>query len=168
MTVSMRVMSAGDGYRYLLKSVAAGDGDRAMAMPLTRYYAETGCPPGRWVGAGLEALASEAVLPGNVVTEAQLERLIGLGLHPVTGEALGAAYIVPAASGGGRASRDDPAHLGSSGTSAGGADVRAPRSGRRRPVAGYDYTFSVPKSVSVLWGLADAGSQELLVQAHHD
>jgi conjugative relaxase-like TrwC/TraI family protein len=35
-------------------------------------------------------------------------------------------------------------------------------------VAGYDYTFSVPKSVSVLWGLADAGSQELLVKAHHD
>ncbi|MDR1427767.1 MAG: relaxase domain-containing protein, partial [Bifidobacteriaceae bacterium] len=39
---------------------------------------------------------------------------------------------------------------------------------KRRPVAGYDYTFSVPKSVSVLWGLADAGSQELLVKAHHD
>jgi hypothetical protein len=30
--------------------------------------------------------------------------------------------------------------------------------GTRRTVAGYDYTFSVPKSVSVLWGLADAGT----------
>lgn len=28
MTVSMRVMSAGDGYKYLLRTVAAGDGDR--------------------------------------------------------------------------------------------------------------------------------------------
>ena len=34
MTVSMRVMSAGDGYKYLLKSVAAGDGDRSLSTCL--------------------------------------------------------------------------------------------------------------------------------------
>jgi hypothetical protein len=34
MTVSMRVMSAGDGYRYLLKTVAAADGDRPLSTPL--------------------------------------------------------------------------------------------------------------------------------------
>ena len=39
MTVSMRVMSAGDGYKYLLRSVAAGDGNRPLSTPLTRYYA---------------------------------------------------------------------------------------------------------------------------------
>ncbi|VEW10571.1 Multifunctional conjugation protein TraI [Brevibacterium casei] len=33
---------------------------------------------------------------------------------------------------------------------------------------GFDYTFSVPKSVSVLWGVADAGTQALIAQAHHD
>jgi hypothetical protein len=33
MTVSMRVMTAGDGYKYLLKSVAAGDGDRSLSTP---------------------------------------------------------------------------------------------------------------------------------------
>lgn len=42
MTVSMRVMSAGDGYKYLLRTVAAGDGDRSLSTPLTRYYAEQG------------------------------------------------------------------------------------------------------------------------------
>lgn len=42
MTVSMRVMSAGDGYKYLLRSVAAADGDRSLSTPLTRYYAEEG------------------------------------------------------------------------------------------------------------------------------
>ena len=47
MTVSMRVMSAGDGYKYLLRSVAAADGDRSLSTPLTRYYAEEGTPPGR-------------------------------------------------------------------------------------------------------------------------
>src|SRR5690625_560580 len=47
MTVSMRVMSAGDGYKYLLRTVAAGDGDRSLSTPLTRYYAEQGAPWGR-------------------------------------------------------------------------------------------------------------------------
>ena len=44
MTVSMRVMSAGDGYKYLLRSIAAADGDRSLSTPLTRYYAEEGTP----------------------------------------------------------------------------------------------------------------------------
>jgi len=36
MTVSMRVMSAGDGYKCLLRMVAAADGDRPLSTPLTR------------------------------------------------------------------------------------------------------------------------------------
>lgn len=47
MTVSMRVMSAGDGYKYLLRTVAAGDGQRSLSTPLTRYYSAKGTPPGR-------------------------------------------------------------------------------------------------------------------------
>lgn len=47
MKVSMRVMSAGNGYKYLLRSVAASDGDRSLSTPLTRYYAEQGTPRGR-------------------------------------------------------------------------------------------------------------------------
>ena len=39
--------------------------------------------------------------------------------------------------------------------------------GSQTATAGFDYTFSVPKSVSVLWGVADAGSQSLIVDAHH-
>jgi conjugative relaxase-like TrwC/TraI family protein len=39
--------------------------------------------------------------------------------------------------------------------------------GRRRAVAGFDFTFSVPKSVSVLWGVADADLQAMIVEAHH-
>ncbi|WP_203230866.1 relaxase domain-containing protein, partial [Agromyces humi] len=38
----------------------------------------------------------------------------------------------------------------------------------RRAVAGFDFTFSVPKSASVLWGVADAATQEIIVTAHHD
>lgn len=141
-TVSMRVMSAGDGFRYLLRSVAVGDGDRSLSTPLTRYYSAEGTPPGRWMGSGLPSLRSDEISDGTEVTEEQLQRLIGCGCHPATGEALGRAY---------------PSY------------ERAPghETSRRRAVAGYDFTFSIPKSASVLWGIADATTQALIVQAHH-
>lgn len=72
MTVSMRVMSAGDGYKYLLRAVAAGDGDRSLSTPLTRYYVEAGSPPGFWLGSGLPALSGGAIHAGDRVSEAQL------------------------------------------------------------------------------------------------
>lgn len=53
MTASMRVMSAGDGFKYLFKSVVAGEGDGSLSTPLTRYYTEAGSPPGFWMGSGL-------------------------------------------------------------------------------------------------------------------
>ena len=140
-TVSMRVMSAGDGFRYLLRTVAAGDGDRSLSTPLTRYYSAKGTPPGRWMGSGLHALGS-TIVEGSEVSEEQLQRLIGLGCDPVTGEPLGRAYPVYEK----------------------GSDVAT---ARRRAVAGYDFTFSIPKSASVLWGVADATTQALIVQAHH-
>ena len=40
----MRVMSAGDGYKYLLRTVAASDGDRSLSTPLTRYSNAEGTP----------------------------------------------------------------------------------------------------------------------------
>jgi len=144
-TVSMRVMSAGDGYKYLLRSVAAGDGNRPLSTPLTRYYAAEGTPPGRWMGSGLQGLANNDIAEGDVVAESQLQLLIGMGRDPNTGEPLGRAfpeYRVAAA--------------GESGDS------------RRRAVAGYDLTFSIPKSASVLWGVADAATQTLIADAHHN
>ena len=57
-TVSMRVMSAGRGYDYLLKSVVRGDRDMGGTTALTRYYTEEGTPPGRWLGSGLHALGN--------------------------------------------------------------------------------------------------------------
>lgn len=35
------------------------------------------------------------------------------------------------------------------------------------PVAGFDLIFSVPKSVSMLWSVADGGTQALVAQGHH-
>ncbi len=91
MVVSLRRMSAGHGYKYLLKTVVVGDGERDLSTPLTRYYAETGTPPGRWMGSGVADLGLKE---GSEVTQAQLELLIGHGRHPLTGEQLGRAYPV--------------------------------------------------------------------------
>lgn len=92
MTVSMRVMSAGDGYKYLLRTAAAGDGDRSLSTPLTRYYSAEGTPPGRWMGDGLSALGSGQLVPGDEVSEAQLQLLVGMGCDPITRAPLGRAY----------------------------------------------------------------------------
>jgi conjugative relaxase-like TrwC/TraI family protein len=152
-TVSMRVMSAGDGYKYLLRTVAVGDGIRALSTPLTRYYSAHGTPPGRWMGDGLRGMASGLVAVGDEVTESQLQLLIGQGRDPVTGEALGRAY---------------PAYGHAQSPEASVPDAREPVGGRRRAVAGYDFTFSIPKSASALWGIADASTQACIARAHHE
>lgn len=171
MTVSMRVMSAGDGYKYLLRTVAAADGDRSLSTPLTRYYAEKGSPPGRWMGSGLPALGGGRIVSGEEVSEAQLQLLVGMGRDPITGDPLGRAYPAYATAAErieARAADLDSA-LAPAEKREQVAKIEAEENARatRRAVAGFDYTFSVPKSASVLWAVADAGTQALIADAHH-
>jgi hypothetical protein len=117
-----------------MSSVARGDGAPHAADNLTRYYAESGTPPGRFLGAGLAGLANGAgVEPGTEVTDQHLFRMLGMLQDPVTSEQLGRMPD----------------------------QVKIDPDGRqtRRPVAGFDLTFSVPKSVSAMWALADAETQ---------
>ena len=51
--LTIRKLSLGQGYRYLMDSIAVGDGRVDPSSELTRYYAESGTPPGRWKGNGL-------------------------------------------------------------------------------------------------------------------
>ena len=171
MTVSMRVMSAGDGYKYLLRTVAAGDGDRSLSTPLTRYYNAEGTPPGRWLGAGVATLGGGRISVGDQVSEAQLQLLVGMGRDPITGEPLGRAYPeyrTVAERIEARTSALDPA-LGPASRAEAVAAIDTEEAGRgtRRAVAGFDFTFSIPKSASVLWAVADAGTQALIADAHH-
>lgn len=167
----MRVMSAGDGYRYLLKSVAAGDGNRDLTEPLTRYYQEKGSPPGFWAGTALAGLNAESITTGAEVTEDQLRLLLGQGRHPETGEHLGSPYRVFLTQTERVKRRTDglPEHLSEEDRAAQIERIHAEEKERpqRHPVAGYDYTFSVPKSVSVWWAVADGGTQALIARAHH-
>lgn len=171
MTVSMRVMSAGDGYKYLLRTVAAGDGDRSLSTPLTRYYAEQGSPPGRWVGQGLGGIGAGLLSTGDQVTESQLQLLVGMGRDPITGDPLGRAYqyFAPVSERIETRVAELDGALSPAVRAEQVAQIEAEETerGTRRAVAGFDYTFSIPKSASVLWAVADAGTQALIAQAHH-
>lgn len=176
MTVSIKRISAGDGYRYLMQSVAVGDGNRSVSTPMTRYYTEAGTPPGRWMGSGLDGLGAGRGIPrGSVVTEEQLFQLLGMGADPVTGEAIGMSPQ--------RATPDYRARVRTrisalpTALSAVERDRRIEEirhdertretAGGRKAVTGFDLTFSVPKSVSAVWAVADAATQARIVDAHH-
>ena len=87
----MRVMSAGDGYKYLLRTIAAADGERSLSTPLTRYYTEEGAP-GTWMGAALHGLGDGQIAFGDEVSESQLQLLIGMGRDPVSGDTARAGF----------------------------------------------------------------------------
>ncbi|WP_257029978.1 MobF family relaxase [Nocardioides cavernae] len=169
--MSMRRMSAGSGYQYLLRSVAAGDGNRVLSTPLTRYYFEVGTPSGRWLGSGVGAFGTGRLRSGMQVSEEQLALLIGMGRDPITGEQLGRAY--PSYKNLSDRIDERVAALDPEMTQEECAAERTrmeaeeTAAGIRRAVAGFDLTFSVPKSVSVLWGVADAVTQKRIVAAHH-
>jgi conjugative relaxase-like TrwC/TraI family protein len=138
---------------------------------LTRYYNAEGTPPGRWLGSGLTALGDGRLREGDTVSEAQLQLLIGMGRDPLSGDPLGRAYPAYAT----RAERIEKRaealgpDLTDGEREAAVAQIAAEEAAApsRRAVAGYDFTFSVPKSASVLWAVADAGVQERIAAAHH-
>lgn len=77
--MSLHKLTAGDGYTYLTRQVAAHDATERGHSGLSDYYSERGESPGRWWGAGLEALSLES---GSEVTEPQMRALFGEGRHP--------------------------------------------------------------------------------------
>ena len=80
--MSLRKLTAGDGYSYLTRQVAAHDSTEKGHTSLADYYDEKGESPGRWMGSGLAGLA---MTPGEAVTAAQMKSLFGLGMHPNAG-----------------------------------------------------------------------------------
>ncbi|MCA2322832.1 relaxase domain-containing protein, partial [Mycobacterium intracellulare] len=96
MTMTSHKLTAGDGYQYLIRQVAAVDTTARGRAPLIDYYSTKGESPGRWVGSGLASLSSTRARPvppedlakvwavpvDSPVTEAQMKALFGEGLHP--------------------------------------------------------------------------------------
>jgi conjugative relaxase-like TrwC/TraI family protein len=134
--ISIRRISLGGGYRYLMNSVAAGDGNPEPSKGLAHYYASTGTPPGVFLGSGLADLdGGRGVVPGSQVSEENLSNMLGACSDPVSGEPVGSRPRAPA----------------------GGA-----------PVAGFDLTFSISKSISVMWALGDDETRSVIEKCHRE
>ena len=77
MTATLHKLTAGDGYTYLTRQVAAGDSSELGYNSLGDYYSVKGEAPGSWAGAGLTVLGVD-----GQVTEQQMINLFGTGIHP--------------------------------------------------------------------------------------
>src|ERR1035438_1218417 len=88
--MSLHKLTAGGGYTYLTRQVAAADATHRGRAPLGDFYAARGESPGVWVGSGLSGLAG--VDPGDHVSAAQMRALFGQGRHP-NADAISAAMI---------------------------------------------------------------------------
>src|SRR5690606_13903167 len=124
-----------------------------------------------WLGAGVATLGGGRISVGDQVSEAQLQLLVGMGRDPITGEPLGRAYPeyrsvaerVEARTG----ALDPSLGPASRAEAVAAIETEEAERGTRRAVAGFDFTFSIPKSASALWAVADAGTQTLIADAHH-
>ena len=75
--MNLHKLSAGNGYTYLTRQVAANDAADTGYANLGEYYSERGESPGVWLGRGLAGLDG-GPQPGDVVHEAQMVALFGM------------------------------------------------------------------------------------------
>jgi len=218
--MSLHKLTAGSGYDYLTRQVAAMDSTEKGYTGLASYYTERGETPGVWVGTGCDAI--QAGFAASVVTAEQMQALFGAGTSPIGPElvrALGkdvSSTELSAAVRLGSPFRLSPdasvfrvevarqiaalnRSLGRPATAPVSVDERAgnrtkvardmfavefgraPLDAREltgfiarksRPVAttvaGFDLTFSPPKSVSTLWAVANRGIAARIEAAHRE
>ena len=79
--MSMHKLTAGSGYDYLTRQVAALDSTEKGHTGLAAYYAERGEKPGVWIGAGMAGI--DGLNAGDPVTAEQMRALFGSGMHPL-------------------------------------------------------------------------------------
>lgn len=161
-----------DAWGYLLDSVST-EHDRERAGDKASYYMANGTPPGIWAGAGLAALGLSQT---SELTRDQLEKLFGEGVHPLTGSAIGRKWNIPTpleqrieeriaqAAATPENWKLDPAEVEQLFD-----QIRTEEMERPVPqsVAGFEFVFSPPKSVSAWWALADPELKDEIRQAHH-
>lgn len=143
MTVDIKVIRAGQMYRYYLRQTVVGDGRRPARTPLRVAQEQAGVPAGRWMGRGLAVLG---LAPGEEVTEAQLRNLFGeWGRHPdadrIEAERLAAG--------------DSPKKA-----------FKAGALGRQVAVTGVDFVFRPQPTIYLLWALGDEETRRVIEAAH--
>ncbi len=191
--MTLQKLSAGSGYEYLTRQVAALDSTEKGSIPLADYYAAKGEAPGRWIGSGLGGIDALAI--NDIVTAEQMKHLFGTGCDPITGRPLGAAYKVygnetvhafearvdellahssmptspeRAVARSAAAREFFVAEHGREPATAHELSAALAKYSRPRQtaVAGFDLTFSPVKSVSALWAIAPPEVAAKIEQAH--
>ena len=84
--MSIHKLSAGSGYDYLTRQVAALDATEKGHVGLASYYTERGETPGAWIGTGLAGI--DGLNAGDAVTAEQMRALFGAGMHPLAAQRL--------------------------------------------------------------------------------
>jgi conjugative relaxase-like TrwC/TraI family protein len=79
--MSVHKLTAGAGYDYLTRQVAALDSTEKGHTGLASYHTERGESPGMWIGSGLDWI--DGLTAGDPVTAEQMRALFGCGLHPL-------------------------------------------------------------------------------------
>jgi conjugative relaxase-like TrwC/TraI family protein len=79
--MSLHKLTAGSGYDYLTRQVAALDATEKGHTGLASYYTERGESPGAWIGSGMDGI--DGLAAGDPVTVEQMRALFGCGLHPL-------------------------------------------------------------------------------------
>jgi conjugative relaxase-like TrwC/TraI family protein len=79
--MSVHKLTAGSGYDYLTRQVAALDATEKGHTGLASYYTERGESPGVWIGSGMDGI--DGLAAGDAVTAEQMRALFGCGLHPL-------------------------------------------------------------------------------------
>jgi conjugative relaxase-like TrwC/TraI family protein len=85
-TMSIHKLTAGSGYDYLTRQVAAFDATSKGHVGLASYYAARGESPGVWLGSGIAGI--DGLQAGDPVTAEQMWALFGVGMHPLATQRL--------------------------------------------------------------------------------
>ncbi|MGO4186809.1 MobF family relaxase [Pseudarthrobacter sp. TAF60_1] len=141
MTMSIARLSAQSGLKYLFKTTMMDDLTVTPA-DATTYYLKAGTPQGRWLGQGLPGINRTTE---QKVTESDAKAIFDQATHPDTGAPLGRPHGQPAV-----------------------VESSRGQANTRHAVVGFDLTFSVPKSVSVLWALSTRNIQDQILETHHE
>ena len=79
--MSLHKLTAGSGYTYLTRQVAALDATDKGGVGLASYYTARGETPGAWIGSGVAGI--DGLAAGDVVTPSHMQNLFGSGHHPL-------------------------------------------------------------------------------------
>lgn len=155
-----------DAWGYLYKTITDEHpidraGDKAS------YYFEEGTPPGRWAGNSIIASGFDK---SDTVDEVHLSRLFGLGEDPLTEVTLGKAFdvVVPLEQ---RieariAALPDTLSIDELFDESERIHQEESEASQSQSVAGFEFVFSPPKSVSAWWALADPEMKDQIRAAH--